>query len=40
LFERYPEFRGKFSFVQLAAPSRTKILQYRELNERVEALAP
>jgi trehalose 6-phosphate synthase len=39
LFERYPEFRGKFSFVQLAAPSRTKILQYRELNERVEALA-
>ena len=34
-----PEFRGRFTFVQLAAPSRTKIDRYRELNERVEALA-
>lgn len=25
LLERYPEFRGRFTFVQLAAPSRTKI---------------
>ena len=39
LLQRYPEFRGKFTFVQLAAPSRTKIARYRELNERVEALA-
>jgi trehalose 6-phosphate synthase len=39
LLERYPEFRGKFTFVQLAAPSRTKIDRYRELNERVEAIA-
>ncbi len=39
LLERHPEFRGKFTFIQLAAPSRTKIPQYRELNERVEALA-
>ncbi|MBL9025323.1 MAG: trehalose-6-phosphate synthase [Myxococcales bacterium] len=39
LLARHPDLRGKFSFVQLAAPSRTKIPMYRELNERVEALA-
>ncbi len=39
LLTRYPEFRGKFTFVQLAAPSRTKIARYQELNERVEQLA-
>jgi trehalose 6-phosphate synthase len=39
LLQRYPEFRGKFTFAQLAAPSRTKIRRYRELNERVEAMA-
>jgi len=38
LLTRYPEFRGKFTFVQIAAPSRTKIPRYRELNERVEAI--
>ena len=32
-------YRGRFTFVQLAAPSRTQIERYRELNERVEALA-
>ncbi len=39
LLERYPEYRGKFTFVQVAAPSRVKIPHYRELSERVEALA-
>ena len=39
LLERFPHFCGRFTFVQLAAPSRTLIPQYRELNERVEALA-
>lgn len=39
LLTRYPEFRGRFTFAQLAAPSRTKIDRYRELNERVEAVA-
>src|SRR5579859_4912369 len=39
LLERYPEFRGRFSFAQLAAPSRIKIDRYRELNETVERLA-
>lgn len=38
LLERYPEFRGRFTFVQLAAPSRTKIERYRLLNESVERL--
>jgi len=38
LLQRYPEFRGRFTFVQLAAPSRTKIRRYLELNERVAAL--
>jgi trehalose 6-phosphate synthase len=39
LLERYPEFRGRFSFAQLAAPSRTKIDRYRELNDKVVRLA-
>ncbi|HSD86420.1 MAG TPA: trehalose-6-phosphate synthase [Kofleriaceae bacterium] len=39
LLARYPEFRGRFTFAQLAAPSRTKISRYRELNERLESLA-
>jgi len=39
LLESHPEYRGRFTFVQLAAPSRTKIERYRELNERVEAVA-
>ena len=39
LLERHPEFRGRFSFAQLAAPSRTKIERYQELNEMVEKLA-
>ena len=39
LLDRYPEYRGRFTFAQLAAPSRTRIDRYRELNERVDALA-
>ena len=39
MLERHAEFRGRFSFAQLAAPSRTKIERYRELNETVERLA-
>jgi trehalose-6-phosphate synthase len=39
LLERHPEFRRRLSFVQLAAPSRTKIQRYRDLNETVEQLA-
>jgi len=39
LLQRYPEFRQRFTFVQLAAPSRTRIERYQQLNERVESLA-
>jgi trehalose 6-phosphate synthase len=39
LLARNPELRGRFTFAQLAAPSRTKIGQYQALNDRVEALA-
>jgi trehalose 6-phosphate synthase len=39
LLERFPRLRGRFTFVQLAAPSRTAIDRYRELNVAVEQLA-
>jgi trehalose 6-phosphate synthase len=39
LLTHYPQFRGRFTFVQLAAPSRSKIARYRELSDRVETLA-
>jgi trehalose 6-phosphate synthase len=39
LLERSPALRGRFTFVQLAAPSRTIIEAYKRLNESVEALA-
>ncbi len=37
LLERTPSLVGKFCFVQLAAPSRTVIPQYKDLQDRVEA---
>jgi trehalose 6-phosphate synthase len=39
MLQSHPELRGRFVFIQLAAPSRTKIARYQELDERVEALA-
>ncbi len=39
LLERFPQHRGRFTFVQLAAPSRTLIPKYAALGEQVEALA-
>ena len=39
LLERYPEFRGRFTFAQLAEPSRTRIARYSQLNDAIEALA-
>ncbi len=35
-FERYPQHRERMTFVQLAAPSRSRIPRYRELEEEVE----
>ncbi|HEY7820461.1 MAG TPA: trehalose-6-phosphate synthase, partial [Vicinamibacteria bacterium] len=37
--ERFPDFRGRFTFVQLAAPSRIVIERYRQYNESIERLA-
>jgi trehalose 6-phosphate synthase len=39
LLERFPHLRGRFTFAQLAAPSRTKIERYRALDQAVEAIA-
>jgi trehalose 6-phosphate synthase len=39
LLEREPALVGRFTFVQLAAPSRSAIPEYRELTSRVIALA-
>jgi trehalose 6-phosphate synthase len=39
LLERFPSYRGKFTFIQLAAPSRTVIERYREVNETLEGMA-
>lgn len=36
LLERYPEWRGKVSFVQISVPSREDIPEYAELRHRVE----
>jgi alpha,alpha-trehalose-phosphate synthase [UDP-forming] len=38
-FDKYPQHRGKITFVQLGAPSRTHIRRYRDLNAELEALA-
>ena len=37
--ERYPFYRGKLSFVQIGAPSRTHIKRYQDLMEEVQAEA-
>ncbi|MCE7889523.1 MAG: trehalose-6-phosphate synthase [Sorangiineae bacterium PRO1] len=39
LLELHPEHRGRFTFIQVAAPSRTLIERYRQLNDAVVALA-
>jgi trehalose 6-phosphate synthase len=35
-FERYPEYRERLSFIQLAAPSRSRIKRYQELQAEVD----
>jgi trehalose 6-phosphate synthase len=39
LLERFPALQGRFSFVELAAPSRSVIDRYRQLSDSVELLA-
>lgn len=36
LFERFPKYRGKVSFIQIAVPSRTQVEDYRELKSKVD----
>jgi trehalose 6-phosphate synthase len=36
LLERYPQWRGKFVFVQVAAPTRAALDEYRSFRERIE----
>ncbi len=38
LWQNYPELRGRFTFVQVAVPSRTGIEAYDWLNEKLERL--
>ena len=38
MLDRHPAYRGRFSFVQLAAPSRSVIERYQQLDEAVEKL--
>jgi alpha,alpha-trehalose-phosphate synthase [UDP-forming] len=38
-FEKYPHFLGKYTFVQLGAPSRTHLRRYRDLIAHLESLA-
>ena len=38
LLEKHPEWIGKFSFVQIAAPSRGSLEEYKSFQERIHAL--
>jgi trehalose-6-phosphate synthase len=38
MLDRHPELQGRFTFIQISAPSRTKLHAYQEMRERVEAL--
>jgi trehalose 6-phosphate synthase len=37
--EKYPQYQGRFSFVQIGAPSRTRIKRYNDFLEEVDAEA-
>ena len=39
LLETHPEWKGKFHFLQVGAPSRTHLSAYSDLNDDVQALA-
>ncbi|KLK94223.1 alpha,alpha-trehalose-phosphate synthase [Microvirga vignae] len=39
LLNEHPEWKGNFAFVQVAAPTRSKLANYRQLQEEAEALA-
>jgi len=37
--EKYPEYQGRFVFIQLGAPSRVYLDSYKKINDEIEALA-
>ena len=37
-FDKYPSFRGRMSFIQIAVPSRTKIQEYSDLKKEIDQL--
>ena len=39
LLTEHPEWKGNFAFIQVAAPTRSKLANYRQLQEEAEALA-
>lgn len=39
LLELYPQYRGKFTFIQIAAPTRSAISQYQHFESDVRAMA-
>jgi len=39
LIERHPEWKGRFHFLQVGAPSRTHLPAYRDLKDEVQTLA-
>jgi trehalose 6-phosphate synthase len=39
LFERHPEWVGRFAFVQIGVPSRIELREYRQVRQRVRRIA-
>ncbi len=37
-FEKYPSFRGKVSFIQIAAPTRTKLEDYMDIKRKTDEI--
>jgi trehalose 6-phosphate synthase/phosphatase len=35
---KYPDYRGRFTFIQIAVPSRTKIKEYNDLKQNIERM--
>jgi trehalose 6-phosphate synthase/phosphatase len=38
MLERHPDMRGQFTFIQISAPSRTKVEAYREQRRQIEQM--
>jgi len=38
MLDRYPDLHGKFTFIQISAPSRTKVHAYQEMREAIEGM--